>query len=198
MPDTIANPAVDESKRAAFLEQIMKDEGAAYSVVLMAIGDRLGLYKALAGRGAMTSSELAAATGTAERYVREWLVNQAAGGIVTYDAASARYTLPPEHAGPLTDEEAPYFVAGGVQAFSALVLALPRITEAFRTGAGMPWGDHDPNLFQGTERLFRPSYLAYLVSEWVPAVDGLRARLEAGAVVADVGCGHGASTLILG
>jgi SAM-dependent methyltransferase len=197
MVEANAKPAVDETKLSAFLDQIVLDQGAAYSVVLMSIGDRLGLYRALAARGPLTSSELASETGTAERYVREWLINQAAGGIVTYDLATERYTLPPEHAGPLTDEDAPYFVAGGVQCFAALVLALPRIAEAFKTGAGMPWGAHDSNLFQGTERLFRPSYLAYLVSEWIPAIDGLKARLESGAVVADVGCGHGASTVIL-
>jgi SAM-dependent methyltransferase len=197
MASTSTQPALDESKLSAFLDKIVLDQGAAYSVTLMAIGDRLGLYRALAAKGPLTSVELASETGTAERYVREWLINQAAGDIVTYDAATGRYTLPPEHAAPLTDEDAPYFVAGGVQCFSALALALPRITEAFRTGAGMPWGAHDPNLFQGTERLFRPSYLAYLVPDWIPAIDGLRAKLESGALMADVGCGHGASTIIL-
>jgi SAM-dependent methyltransferase len=192
-----AQPPLDENKLSAFVDQVLNDQGAAFSIVLMAIGDRLGLYRALAQRGPLDSAELAAATGATERYVREWLINQAAGGILALDPATGRYALPAEHAAALTDEGAPFFLAGGVQCFSALVLALPRIIEAFRTGAGMPWGDHDPNLFEGTERLFRPSYQAYIASQWVPAVDGLRGRLEAGALMADVGCGHGASTIIL-
>ncbi len=192
-----AKPALDEAKCSAFVDQVILDQGAAYSVLLMAIGDRLGLYRALAAKGPLTPTELATETGTTERYVREWLINQAAGGIVVYDADSGRYTLPPEHAAPLTDEDAPFFVAGGIQVFAALALASPRLTEAFRSGAGMPWGEHDPNLFQGTERLFRPSYLAYLVKDWIPAIDGLQAKLESGGLMADVGCGHGASTMIL-
>ncbi len=140
---------------------------------------------------------MATRTGTAERYIHWWLVNQAAGGYLAYDPATDRYTLPAEHALALADESSPAFVVGGMELVTAAIKAEPRIAAAFRTGGGLPWGEHDPGLFVGTERFFRPGYLANLVTSWLPALDGVQAKLEAGATVADVGCGYGTSTVIM-
>ena len=161
------------------------------------IGDKLGLYKAMAGAGPITSAELAKRTDTNERSVREWLAGQAAAGYIDYDPATSRYSLSAEHAVALTDENSPACVLGGFQGMGAAIRATPKVLEAFRTGKGVGWHEHDPDLFLGTERFFRPGYNAHLVSEWIPALDGVKAKLEAGARVADVGCGHGASTIIL-
>jgi hypothetical protein len=161
------------------------------------ISDRLNLYRAMAASGPVTPGELAERTGTVERYVREWLVNQAASGYVDYDDATGRYSLPAEHAVALTDDSHPFFLAGGYQASLALVKSEAKIGEAFRTGQGLSWGDHDRELFPGAERVWKPGYRANLVSSWIPALEGVEAKLQAGAKVADVGCGHGASTLIL-
>ena len=188
---------VDEAKLNEFLGKAVGDIGAAMSASMVVIGDRLGLYKAMAKSGATTPDGLAKATKTSERYVREWLNNQAAGGYVTYDAKAKTYTLPPEQAMALADESSPYFLPGAFQLIGAASKATPRIVESFRTGKGMEWGEHDPELFQGTERFFRPSYVGNLVSSWIPALDGVKAKLERGAAVADVGCGHGASTLLM-
>ena len=195
---TTATPTtINEAKLQAFLGKAVGDFGTAASAALVVTGDTLGLYRAMAGAGPLTSAELAQRTRTVERYVREWLVNQAAAGYLEYDPSSGRYTLPPEHALALADETSPFYVGGGYQVITAMMKAQQRIAEAFRTGAGMPWGEHDPSLFEGTERFFRPGYAANLVSSWIPALDGVEARLQAGATVADVGCGHGASTIVM-
>ena len=174
------------------------DLGSALTAALVVIGDKLGLYKALAAAGPLTPAELARNTGTAERYVREWLNAQAAAGYATYDAGSGRYYLLPEQASALADEDSPAFVLGGFQAMTAAMKAEPKLAEAFRTGSGVGWHEHDPTLFEGTERFFRPGYRANLVNSWIPALDGVEAKLKAGAKVADVGCGHGTSTILLG
>lgn len=163
----------------------------------MYIGQKLGLYTAMVDAGWLTPAELAQRTGTTERYIREWLINQAAGGYVEYDGATGRYRLPPEQAVALTDETSPAYVGGGFYVIKAMLAAQPRIAEAFRTGGGMLWEEHDPDLFIGTERFFRPGYAAHLVAEWIPALTGIEARLQAGGTVADVGCGHGASTIVM-
>ena len=188
---------IDEGKMHEFLGKVVGDFGAALSSVLAYTGQKLGLYKALAEGGAQTPAELAARTETTERYVREWLVNQASGGYVQYDPASGRYSLTPEQAVALTDEDSPFYVGGGFYVVKAMSRAEPRITEAFRKGGGILWGDHDPDLFVGVERFFRPGYRAHLVNEWIPALTGVEEKLKKGAKVADVGCGHGASTILM-
>jgi SAM-dependent methyltransferase len=188
---------IDQSKVEGFVHKALGDLGSALTASLVVIGDQLGLYRAMALAGPVTSAELAARTDTAERCVREWLAAQAAAGYIEYDARSGRYTLPAEHAVALTDEESPACVLGGFQGMTAAMRAAPRVTEAFRTGKGLGWHEHDPDLFIGVERFFRPGYNANLVDAWIPALDGVEAKLRAGARVADVGCGHGASTIIL-
>lgn len=190
-------PAVDEAKLEAFMGQAVTDMAAAASAPLVMLGDQLGIYKAMAGAGPLTSEELAQRSGLHERYLREWLANQAAGGYVTYDAASGKYTLPPEQAMALADDESPYFVGGAYELLAAMFADEESIAESFRTGEGFGWHQHDPRLFEGTERFFRPGYKASLVPEWIPALDGVQDKLEQGASVADIGCGHGASTILM-
>jgi 2-polyprenyl-3-methyl-5-hydroxy-6-metoxy-1,4-benzoquinol methylase len=188
---------IDQAKLEAFMGQALSDMGAAISVPLFMIGEKLGLYKAMAGAGPLTSAEVAERTGAAERYVREWLRNQAAGGYVSYDPESDRYTLPDEHALALADEDSPFYVLGVYDSIASLFADEDKIREAFRSGEGMGWHEHDARLFRGTERFFRPGYRAHLVSEWIPALEGMQEKLERGATVADVGCGHGASTVVM-
>jgi SAM-dependent methyltransferase len=188
---------LDEAKLEAFMGQAVTDMGAIISAPLMMIGEKLGLYKAMAGAGPLTSAEVAERSGAAERYVREWLRNQAAGGYVNFDPETDRYTLPDEHALALADEDSPFYILGVYDSIASLYADEDRITEAFRSGEGMGWHEHDHRLFRGTERFFRPGYRAHLVGEWIPALDGVQEKLEDGAKVADVGCGHGASTVIM-
>jgi SAM-dependent methyltransferase len=179
-----------------FVGQALGDIGGALTATLVNIGDRLGLYRAMAGAGPLTAAELAAKTTTVERYVAEWLAAQAASGYLTFEG-DGRYRLPDEQAEALANEMSPACVLGGFQAMTAAMRAEPKVVEAFRSGGGVGWHEHDPGLFEGTERFFRPGYTANLVSSWIPALDGAEAKLQAGAKVADVGCGHGASTIIM-
>ncbi|HVZ33834.1 MAG TPA: hypothetical protein VG963_15505, partial [Polyangiaceae bacterium] len=179
------------------LGKVVGDLGAALGAALIVLGDQLGLYKALGASDGLTPAELAARTGTDARYVREWLCAQAAGGYVSYAEESGKFWLSPEHHAALADETSPAFVPGGFQIAQAVMLAVPRALENFKTGQGMGWGDHAQCLFHGTERFFRSAYVGNLTSAWLPALDGVVAQLEAGAKVADVGCGLGASTLLL-
>ncbi|MGE3270072.1 MAG: class I SAM-dependent methyltransferase [Chloroflexota bacterium] len=188
---------IDEAKVMELLGKVVGDFGAAASIALAAIGDRLGLYKTLSEHGPLNSVELAEKAGCAERYLREWLLNQASGGYIEYDAVAERYYMTPEQALALANEESPAFVAGGFQVITAAIQSMPRITELFKTGGGMFWGEHASDLFTGTERFFRPGYHANLVTSWIPALDGVQAKLERGAHVADVGCGHAASTILM-
>ena len=189
--------AIDEAKLNEFMGRAVGDIGAGISAALVVLGDRLGLYKALAEGGGLTSTELARRTGTAERYVREWLDNQAAGGFVTYDAAKATYALPAEQAMALADDASPAFLPGAFQIVQAAFAAIPRIEERFKSGGGLEWGEQHPCLFEGTERFFRSGYVGNLVDKWLPALDGVVPKLQAGAKVADIGCGHGASTILM-
>lgn len=193
----MAFSAMDTTRLDAFMGKMVGDMGAALTAALVVVGDRLGLYKALAEHGASTPTELAAHTRTAERYVREWLAAQAAAGYVDYDKASRRFSLNPEQAMVFADEGGPAFLTGVFEIVEAMFRDEPRITEAFRTGDGVGWHEHDRCLFRGAERFFRPGYNAHLVREWIPALDGVEAKLKAGAAVADIGCGHGASTVIM-
>ncbi|HEY6397004.1 MAG TPA: class I SAM-dependent methyltransferase, partial [Solirubrobacteraceae bacterium] len=189
--------AIDQARLDEFLGRFVGDLGAALSAALVVIGDRLGLYRAMGDGKPVTAEELAERTGTDPRYVREWLSNQAAGGYVSYDAQQGSFSLSPEQAFALAQEGSPAFVPGAFQLATALIKDEPKITEAFRSGAGVGWHEHDHDLFAGTERFFRPGYAANLVPSWIPALNGVQAKLESGALVADVGCGHGASTLIM-
>ena len=192
-----ATQTINEERLNEFMGRFVGDLGAAISSALVVIGDRLGLYRAMADGQPVTPEQLAERTATDPRYVREWLSNQAAGGYVAYDAESACFSLTPEQSFALAQEASPAFVPGAFQVATALIKDEPRITEAFKSGAGVGWHDHNHDLFAGTERFFRPGYVANLVSAWIPALDGVQAKLESGGFVADVGCGHGASTLIM-
>jgi SAM-dependent methyltransferase len=195
---TLEEPAaIDGAKLEAFVFRAVDEVGATLNAALVVMGDKLGLYRAMAGAGPLTPAELAKRTGTAERYVREWLNNQAAGGYVEYDPATGRYTLPPEQAAALTDEDSPAYIPGFFQIAIGSVLDSPRITEAVKSGEGIGWHDHVHDVHEGCERFFRPGYNANLLSSWLPALDGVVEKLERGARVADVGCGHGASTILM-
>jgi 2-polyprenyl-3-methyl-5-hydroxy-6-metoxy-1,4-benzoquinol methylase len=189
--------AIDMDKLHAFLGKAIVDFGATFNSALVKIGDKLGLYKGLAAGGPQTAAELAKRTGTAERYVREWLSCQAAGGYVTYDATSGKFHLTDEQAFAMADESSPVFLPGAFQVALAAAKSEEELTERFKTGKGMGWHEHDPELFVGTERFFRPGYAANLITTWIPALEGVKEKLERGAKVADVGCGLGASTILM-
>jgi SAM-dependent methyltransferase len=187
---------VDETRLNEFIGKAVGDLGAAISATLVLIGDRLGLYAELA-KGQLTPAELAQRTGTDERYVREWLGNQGAGGYVEFDPDTELWSLSPEQALCLTDPSGPVDMPGAYNIVEATFHALARTLDNFRTGAGMEWGEHHRCLFEGTERFFRAGYNVSLVDAWLPALDGVVEKLKSGAKVADVGCGHGASTILM-
>ena len=174
----------------------MTDLGAAVHAGMVVIGEKLGLYKAFAG-DPMSSAQLAAKTKTDERYVREWLASQAAGGYVTYDEKNGKFSLSEEQAFTLATEDSPAYLPGAFELALGSLAAVPRIAESFRTGAGMGWHEHVDGVFHGCEKFFRPGYAANLVSSWIPALSDVKEKLEAGARVADVGCGKGASTMLM-
>jgi 2-polyprenyl-3-methyl-5-hydroxy-6-metoxy-1,4-benzoquinol methylase len=195
---TIDQPVtVDGDKLMQFVFQAVGEVGATLNAALVVMGDKLGLYQAMAGAGGLTPADLADRTGTHERYVREWLNAQAAGGFVTYDPSTGLYTLPPEQTVALTDENSPAFLPGFFQIALGTVQDTNRMIDAARSGAGIGWHEHDTDVHLGCERFFRPSYHANLVDSWLPALDGVVEKLQNGAKVADIGCGHGASTILM-
>jgi SAM-dependent methyltransferase len=190
--------AVDETKLNEFIGKAVSEWGATYGVLLTFLGDRLGLFKAMAGAGELTPEELAKKSGTHPRMIKEWLAAQAAGGFVIYNPATRTYILPGEHALALTNENSPAYIAGEYQVLMGLFKDEEKIIEAFRTGKGLGWGDHHHYLFEGTERLFKPGYVANLTTSWIPALEGVEEKLRnVGAKIADIGCGHGVSTILM-
>lgn len=190
-------PAIDQTKLESFLTRAVGDLSAGYGGVMVSLGSKLGLYKAMAGAGPISSKELAARTGCAERYVGEWLNAQAAGGYVVYHAVSDTYELSPEQALVLADEESPVYIPHAWSVPASMWFDEEKAIEAFRTGRGVAWGDHDGRLYCGVAAFYRNAYRGSLVSQWLPALDGVVEQLDAGIAVADVGCGHGHSTLLM-
>lgn len=197
MASSTSEPAAQAAAFEAFMGKMVGDMGAAIGAGLVIVGDKLGLYKALADGGPATSAELADRTATHERYIREWCAAQAAAGYVDYDASTGRYTLNAFQAAVFADEGGPAFLAGGFELVAATIRDEPKITAAFRSGEGVGWHEHHECLFRGTERFFRPGYNANLVSAWLPALTGVTEKLQAGARVADIGCGYGTSTILM-
>lgn len=189
--------STNQAKLDEFMSRLLHDMGAAATGALVLIGDKLGLYKALAAGGPLSPAELAARTDTAERYVREWLAAQAAAGYVQYQPEAGTYSMSAEQALALADERSPAFVPGAFEVIASMFKDEPKVSQAFRTGCGVGWHEHSPCLFRGTERFFRAGYAAHLVPDWLPALTGVCEKLEHGAKVADVGCGHGASTIVM-
>lgn len=189
--------SVDMAKLETLLGKMVGDMGAAAIAPLVMLGDKLGLYRALAANGPISTEDLAEKTGTTERYVREWCAAQAGSGYIDYDASSGNFSMSPEQQAVFADSNSPACMTGGYYAIGSMFIDEPKITHAFKSGEGVSWGDHSDCLFCGTEKFFRPGYQASLISEWLPALKGVTPKLEAGAKVADVGCGHGASTIVM-
>ena len=193
--DTV--PALDEAALMEFVFRAVDEVGATLNCALVVMGDRLGYYRTLADHGPVTAPRLAQLTSTGERYATEWLNAQAAGGFVRYDAAAGTYTLPAEHAVALTDETSPAYLPGFFQIAFGTVRDADQIFELARDGDGLGWGEHNSDVHDGCERFFRPSYAAHLVTSWLPSLSGVVAKLESGARVHDLGCGHGSSTILM-
>jgi SAM-dependent methyltransferase len=189
--------AIDEGKLNAFIGQMLSDLGGASSIAMVRLGDTLGLYRAIQANGPMTSMELAKAAKVDERYLREWLSHQAASNYLSYDPVTAKFAMPPEQAMVFANEESPVYMMGGFDLMAAMLDNQPKIEAAFKSGAGVAWGDQGGCMFCAVARFFRPGYHNNLVSSWLPALDGVVKKLEAGARVADVGCGHGWSTVLM-
>lgn len=190
-------PVVDQDNLNKVFGRVMGDVGGALGLLIGYMGDQLGLYRALADGGAMTGEQLAAATGLNERSVREWLAANATARYVDYDPATGTFSMTPEQTVVFAGEGHPQCAQGLFQNIMSLFIDEPKVTEAYRTGSGVPWSDRHPCLFCGTERFFRPHYAMSLAKSWIPALDGMKERLDAGARVADIGCGHGSSTILL-
>jgi 2-polyprenyl-3-methyl-5-hydroxy-6-metoxy-1,4-benzoquinol methylase len=197
MSNALATTPVDETKLNNFIGQILSDLGGASSVAMVRMGDALGLYKFLHVKGPMTTLELARTAKVDERYLGEWLSHQAASNYVAYDPASARFSLPPEQAMVFANEESPVYMMGGFDLMAALLENQAKVQTAFKSGGGVAWGEQAGCMFCAVARFFRPGYHNNLVSAWLPSLDGVLAKLERGAKVADVGCGHGWSTVLM-
>jgi hypothetical protein len=190
-------PLIDENKLDEFVGKFATNLGAVTHAATVLIGDELGLYKAMVDGEPLTAAELAGRTGTDERYMQEWLSAQAVSGYVEYDPDTETFLLPAEQAFALTDEHNPLFVPGGIQLAAAMIKDAGAVSDAIRAGEGLGWHEHDHDLFEGVERFFRPNYIGSLLGSWIPALDGVEEKLRGGAKVADIGCGHGASTILM-
>ena len=189
---------IDEQKLHDFMLKALGDIASTLSAVLVIIGDRLGLYKAMAESGqSITSEELAKKTNTNERLIREWLANQAAGGYITYDASNGKYSLPPEQLMALADEDSPVYILGAYQAIRSYFKDEDKFVEMFKTGKGLRWGEHHHDLFEGSALFYKPNYVGNLVNSWIPSLEGVEDKLKQGAKVADIGCGYGISTILM-
>ncbi len=193
----VAATEVDEQRLEAFLGQAVTDMGAAMNGVLVMIGGELGLWEAMAGAGPLTTEEIAQRTDVSERYIREWASAQAASGYLTYDEGAETFELPPEQAMAFADKDSPVYMLGGYSLISSVYKDRAKLTERFREGAGFGWHEHHEELFVGTEQFFRPGYRAHLVAEWIPALEDVEDKLRQGGKVADIGCGHGISTILM-
>lgn len=189
--------AIDQKKLEDLLHRSVVDFGAVFNAAMVAIGDELGLYKAMTGAGPMSSAQLAEKTGFSERYLREWLCQQAAGGYIDYDKNKNTFTLSEEASFAFSNEDGPVFLPGAFQIALASIKAKDQIAERFRTGKGFGWHEHDPDVFCGTNRFFKPGYTAHLIQEWIPSLNGVEEKLKNGGLVADVGCGLGTSTILM-
>ncbi|MDH3755010.1 MAG: class I SAM-dependent methyltransferase [Acidimicrobiia bacterium] len=188
---------MDEAKLEAFLATFIADMGGTGTIAMVAVGNELGLYEAMDGQGAMTAAQLAEASGCNERLVGEWLDQQASAGYLVFDAETSAYELPPEQAFALAQRQSPGFVAGGVLTYASMFMDLDRVADAFRGDGAVAWGDHHPSLFRGVAEFFRPGYQSMLTTAWIPSIEGVTEKLEAGGRVADVGCGHGISSVVM-
>ena len=188
---------MDEAKLEEFLGTFMSDMGGTGTIAMVAVGNELGLYEAMDGQGGMTATDVAGATRCNARLVQEWMDQQASAGYIEFDSASGTYELPPEQGFALAQRQSPAFVAGGVLAFASMFMDLERLATAFRGDGGVPWGDHHPYLFRGVAEFFRPGYQSMLTTAWIPALDGMETTLRAGGRVADIGCGHGVSSVVM-
>jgi SAM-dependent methyltransferase len=188
---------MNEAKMQEFMMKALMDMGATATAPMILLGDRLGLYKAMAELGPASSEEIAKKTGTFERYIREWVRGQAAAGYVSYEAKAEKYYLNDEQKMALAVEDSPFFIAGAFQTMAATFAAHDKLAECFKSGKGLDWSEQHPLLFIGTERFFRPGYLAHLISEWIPSLEGIEPKLKSGGKVADIGCGHGSSTILM-
>jgi SAM-dependent methyltransferase len=189
--------AIDEAKLEAVMGKVVTELGAGLGFPLHRLGDQLGIWKAMAGAGPLTATEVAERSGCHERYIKEWLAGETTGGYVDYDPDTGTFSISDEVAFAMADESSPVFLGGAWQVATSVFESLPQLAEAYSTGSGVAWGDHTHNLFEGVERFFRPGYNANLVNTWLPALDGVVDKLDRGATVADIGCGHGASTIIM-
>ncbi len=189
--------SANEQKLNSMIQKVIEDIGATFHAPLVLIGEKLGLFKAMAGAGPLTAPELARRTGTAERYVQEWLPAMAAGGYIQYDSETQQFSLSAEQALVLADEDSPCYLAGAFQAATGAIRSEEKIARAFKSGEGVCWSEHDPEFYHGAERFYRPNYVAHLTSSWIPALEGIEAKLHSGGQVADVGCGFGTSTIIM-
>ncbi|MEQ8717918.1 MAG: class I SAM-dependent methyltransferase [Acidimicrobiales bacterium] len=188
---------IDETRLHAFMGSLLGDMGGAVTVAMMCLGEELGLYEALDGQGPTTPDDLAARAGCNPRLVREWADQQTAAGYLTYEETTDAYELPVEHGLALAQRQSPAYVAGGAWLFASIFADLDRLVGAFRGDGGLAWGDHNPHLFRGTAEFLRPIYQHNLVDAWIPALDGIEQRLQAGVSVADVGCGHGVTSILM-